>query len=380
LRQLFVSRVARRIANQISTFGRALGVMGVAGLALVVGLGSIGMGLADASGARTQADLVRPDGALLALTLAPVKARVVPVRTDPEAKQGTAPQRVPPVATLPKGVATQLDDAEVKPTVAGPKPSSASVSVQAVTTPRAVVIVGPSGEADTNLVRAEEFAARAELHGMDVRRVFHPNATWANVLANIQGASLVAYFGHGNSWPSPYGPFQERTKDGFGLNKHDGGSAHEVAYYGADFIRRKVTLAPNAVVLLSHLCYSAGNGEPRMAIPTWDVAWQRVDNYASGFLSAGAGAVFAYATGSITPIVDELFESDKTMDQIFMTAGAKPEPYYGFTGWDDRYYDSARTPGGRNHLDPGRSEGFKRALTGDLSMTAADWRTASGAG
>ena len=56
-----------------------------------------------------------------------------------------------------------------------------------------------------------------------------------------------------------------------------------------------------------------------------------------------------------------------------MTAGARPEPYYGFTGWDDRYFDSKRTAGARNHLDPGSNVGFLRAVTGDLDMPVADW-------
>jgi len=265
------------------------------------------------------------------------------------------------------------------PTPAVGAPASQSAVAASVGPLKAVVIVGPSGSlTSSNLAAAEEFAQRAESYGMDVRRVFHPHATWEQVLANIQGANLVAYFGHGNSYPSPYGLFQEKTKDGFGLDSVDGASIADVTYYGANFIRQDVKLAPNAIVALSHLCYSAGNGEPGMALPTWDVARQRVDNTASGFLGAGAKAVFAYATGSITPLIDQLFTTSDTIDQMFTTTGAKPEPYYGFTGWDDRYFDSVRTPGLRNHLDPGQSVGFLRAVTGDLEMTAADWANAGG--
>jgi hypothetical protein len=110
-----------------------------------------------------------------------------------------------------------------------------------------------------------------------------------------------------------------------------------------------------------------------MAIPTWEVAQQRVDNYASGFLAVGAAAVFAYGTGSITPLVDGLFTTNNTIDQLFMTEGARAEPFYGFTGWDDRYFASVRTPGSRNHLDPGESVGFLRSVTGNLELTAGDW-------
>jgi hypothetical protein len=246
---------------------------------------------------------------------------------------------------------------------------------------KAVVIVGPSGASETsaNLAQAEEFAARAESYRMDVRRVFYPHATWKRLLANIDGANLVVYFGHGNGWPSPYPPFQEHSKDGFGLDSRDGGGPDDVTYYGADYIRRSVSLAPNAVVILSHLCYSAGNAEPGMPIPTLDIASQRVDNTASGFLAAGAAAVFAYATGSITPILDGLFgAANDTIDQIFMAGGRHSRPYYGYTGWNDAYVASVRTNGAQSHLDPGRDAGFLRAVTGILSMTAADWRAAAG--
>ena len=46
---------------------------------------------------------------------------------------------------------------------------------------------------------------------MDVRRVFHPHATWDAVMANIQGANLVYYAGHGYGWPSPYTKRADRS-------------------------------------------------------------------------------------------------------------------------------------------------------------------------
>ena len=244
----------------------------------------------------------------------------------------------------------------------------------------AVVIVGPSAQTKLNITRAEEFAAAAEKHGMEVRRLYSPAATWKDVLANVNGANLVAYWGHGNGWPSPYGPFQESTKNGLGLDPPGGGRAGRVEYYGAKFVREQIELAPNAIVVLSHACYSAGNGEHGQSIPTWDIAAERVDNHASGFLAAGASGVFAYGTGSVTPVVEGLFsKGNRSMDQIFMTRGRGNRPYYGFTGWDDRYLASTRSPGLTMHLDPGRTEGFLRAVSGDLAMTSSEWRAAADA-
>ena len=70
---------------------------------------------------------------------------------------------------------------------------------------KAVVIVGPSGSLQSsNNAAGKAIADVAASYGMDVRRIFHPYATWSKVLANIQGASIVVYLGHGNGWPSPY--------------------------------------------------------------------------------------------------------------------------------------------------------------------------------
>ena len=238
---------------------------------------------------------------------------------------------------------------------------------------RAVIIVGPTGSLTSqNLNNGEKMAQQAEAMGMDVRRVFHPRATWERVLANVQGANIVVYMGHGNGWPSPYGPFQEKTKNGFGLNPYEGGSAANHKYYGGNPIRADIKLAPNAVVFLVHLCYSSGNSEPGMAIPKEDVARQRVDNYAAAFLAVGARAVFSSSYFQKLNFINALHTTDKTMDEMFMTpAGGQPN---GFIGWRNNRFASERMPGTSNHLDPHSSKGYVRALSGDLSMTATEWR------
>ncbi|HEY5488218.1 MAG TPA: hypothetical protein VIK00_00135, partial [Candidatus Limnocylindrales bacterium] len=124
---------------------------------------------------------------------------------------------------------------------------------------KAVFIVGPTNSlTQSNLADAESLAVVAESYGMDVRRVYFPHATWANVLANIQGANLVVYMGHGYGWPSKYtSVLTESRQDGMGLNTYDGSGPTQYTYYGANLLKQYVTLAPNAVVFLNHLCYSA---------------------------------------------------------------------------------------------------------------------------
>jgi flagellar hook assembly protein FlgD len=247
---------------------------------------------------------------------------------------------------------------------------------------KAVFIVGPTNAlTSSNLTDAEQLAVVAESYGMDVRRVFFPHATWANVLANIQGANLVVYMGHGYGWPSPYtATLTESRQDGMGLNTVDGSSASQFTYYGANLLRQYVTLAPNAIVFLNHLCYSAGNAEPGMAFPTWDVARQRVDNMASGWLGTGAKAVFAYGEQLFVKTLRGLMDAtvDESMEDLFRLAPptGKLGEYWGWVGADPRKFDSVRTPGATNFLDPDPTkDGWYRAVTGNLSMTASQWKS-----
>lgn len=266
-------------------------------------------------------------------------------------------------ATRPNGAATAATSASA----GTPKPL------------KAVFIVGPTNAlTSSNLTNASALADVAQSLGMDVRRVFFPHATWANVLANIQGANLVVYMGHGYGWPSPYTTtLTESRQDGLGLNSFDGSSASQYTYYGANLLKQYVTLAPNAIVFLNHLCYSAGNGEPGMAYPTWDVARQRVDNMASGWLATGARTVFAYGEQAFTKSLKALFSAtaNYSMEDVFRFPGTKPTEVYGWVGSDPRKFDSVRTPGATNFLDPDPTgDGWYRAVTGDLTMTASDWR------
>ncbi|HUR17252.1 MAG TPA: FlgD immunoglobulin-like domain containing protein [Candidatus Limnocylindrales bacterium] len=247
---------------------------------------------------------------------------------------------------------------------------------------KAVIIVGPAGDLTAqDLEDAESLAVVAENMGMDVRRVFHPHATWENVMANIQGANLVYYAAHGYGWPSAYTQVMtESRQNGVGLNSFDGSSVNQYTYYGANVIRANWVLAPNSIVFLNHDCYTAGNAEPGMAIPGWDVARQRVDNFAAGFLAVGAKAVFAYSGQRFNKTVQQLFTTDMTVEQMFRTVGTKPHPYYGWVGWDARKFDSVRMPGNQNFMDPHSTLGFLRAVSGNLSLTAAQWAAGFGDG
>jgi flagellar hook assembly protein FlgD len=246
---------------------------------------------------------------------------------------------------------------------------------------RAVVVAGPvHGLTYRYRDYAKAIADAAEARGMDVTRVFHPYATAERVKRVANGADLFVYVGHGNGWPSPYPPFQEATKNGLGLDAPDpeARSTSNVVYKGADWLRQNIEFAPNAVVILSHLSYASGNASSGMPIPTRDIAIQRVDNFANGFLSCGARVVWALGWQPGADVVKALYDEDATMDALFMTRYRSGiNPLNGWIGANPGYYESERIPGAIVHIDPDPRYGYLRGITGDLEFTTSEWRDAS---
>jgi len=187
--------------------------------------------------------------------------------------------------------------------------------------PKVVLIVGPAGGVTDSYRRlADQAAAAAARYTPNVVRVYSPDATWTAVRQALQGASIVVYLGHGNGWPSRYrdAPYPA-TQNGFGLNPTAGnGNAHQ--YFGEDAIGREVKLAKNAVVIFSHLCYASGNSEPGLPEGPLEVGQQRVDNYAAGFVRAGAAAVIADAYLGPEYYVRSILAGKGSIDRIWRKA------------------------------------------------------------
>jgi flagellar hook assembly protein FlgD len=265
-----------------------------------------------------------------------------------------------------------------------------------------VLVVGPVGSATADFKRwGNRIAAAAESHGMQVVKIYTPCATWSRVTAEANGADLFVYLGHGSGFPRPGEQGkdvlqyeQERNRNGLGLNPTCGANNSATTYYGSNLVREQIRFAPNAIVLLNHLCYSAGDGEEWQTIPRRGIAVQRVDNFAAGFLAAGARTVFAWRLQPGDNLVDALYTGHGTMDDIFRTrfgsnSSGTWRAYYGWVGQQpDLYFDSERTPGARIHLDPdgpntantpvnpgpdANQSGYSRAVTGDLTMTTDEW-------
>lgn len=248
--------------------------------------------------------------------------------------------------------------------------AAASPTPAAAATIKVVIVVGPVGSSTSSYISsAKRYASLARGYGAKVIEVYSPNATWTKVKAAAQGANLLIYLGHGNGWPSPYGPFQKYTKDGLGLNRVSGAGNSNTKYWGEYYVDRDLQLAPNAVVILNRLCYASGNSEWGSANPSKATAIKRVDNYGAGFLRTGAKAVFAEAIEDTSYTIRMLFTSDLTTNAIFM---GHPEA----SGARDFYFWSSRTSGYRAHVDPPKAGKYWRSLIG-VSLKASTWRGAA---
>jgi flagellar hook assembly protein FlgD len=242
-------------------------------------------------------------------------------------------------------------------------------AVHAAVNPKVAIIVGAThGSTASYRSNADQVAAAARRYTSNVVKVYSPSATWSKVKSAVSGASIIVYLGHGNGWPSPYTYDPNyATKNGFGLNADVDGngklSDHELKYYGEPSIR-DLTPAPNAVVLLFHLCYASGNSEPGQPAPSLSVAKQRVDNYAAAFLKSGARAVIANGHSHADYYIDALFTTRQSILDYWQNA---PDAHDNVA-----VYSSTRNPGLQFAMDPERPGLYYRSLTGKMSLTTTE--------
>jgi flagellar hook assembly protein FlgD len=246
---------------------------------------------------------------------------------------------------------------------------SRPVAAVTISTAKVVIIVGATHSATAGYrADADQAYAEAIKYTSRVTKIYSPNATWSKVKAAAAGANILIYFGHGNGWPSPYGNDPAySTKDGMGLNADLNGngalSDYENKYYGEPSMAQ-LGLAPNAVVLLHHLCYASGNSEPGNTPPSVSVARQRIDNYAAGFINGGARAVIADGHMGAETYLRDLFTTSQTIVSLWQT---QPNAHGHVSS-----FASARSAGYTAYSDPeSTSTGYYRSLVTKPTLTTA---------
>jgi hypothetical protein len=241
----------------------------------------------------------------------------------------------------------------------------ATVAAASRVAPKVAIVVGPVGATTPYYIGlANQAAAEARKYTPNVVKVYSPDATWPAVKQALNGASIVVYLGHGNGWPSIYrDSLTPSTQNGMGLNPNNGATTHQ--YFGEDKIGKEIKLAKDAVVIFSHLCYASGNSEPGLAEGSLDTGQQRVDNYAAGFVRAGAAAVIAEAYMGPAYYVKSILAGKSTVDRIWRSAPT----YHG----NLLRFDSLRSPGYTAVMDTDTpTSGFHRSIVLKNGLAAAN--------
>jgi hypothetical protein len=217
---------------------------------------------------------------------------------------------------------------------------------QAATHTIVALVVGPVGElAEIYRELADSAATSAERHGGVVRRAYSPDATPEQVLAAVEGADIVVYFGHGTGYPNPYSArLNPEAANGWGLQgpkargtDDDSLADGSLAYFGEAWIARHAKPAPGFVMIYSNVCYAPGAGEGHDAPSTPEIATQRAGYYSRTPLAMGASAVFAtdFYAGAAT-LVDALLRSPATPYGEVFAADPRFDPA-GLTPMDHPY-------------------------------------------
>jgi hypothetical protein len=245
---------------------------------------------------------------------------------------------------------------------------------------KVAIIVGPVGEELTPVYigLANQAAEAAESRGATVARAYSPEATEANVLAAVENANIVVYFGHGVGSPNPYAASPNpATTNGWGLNgRSDSGHADawsdgSLVYRGEAWIAAHARPAPGWVMIYSNACYAPGASEGWDVPATPEVATARVAAYsrvplaelgasayfATDFYAGAAHLVGALLDGRDTPY-GEIFASEPN----YRADGVTRAPHAGFEGAETWLQRSAYFEG---TLD------FWYAFAGDPAATFA---------
>ncbi len=140
-------------------------------------------------------------------------------------------------------------------------------------------------------------------------------------------------------------------------------SAHQ--YFGEGAVGSQIRLAKNAVVLLHHLCYASGLSEPGLPEGSLDVGRQRVDNYAAGFVRAGAAAVIADAWSSPSYLVRSILGGRKSIQAAWQSSPNANGNLIAF--------ESRRSPGYIAQMDMETpTSGFSRSIVMKTGLAPAD--------
>jgi hypothetical protein len=196
---------------------------------------------------------------------------------------------------------------------------------------KGAILVGPVGPLVTPryLAMAERVAAAAEAQGAVVARAFSPKATTERVIAAVQDANIVVYFGHGTGFPNPYSPtFHPDAVDGWAIqgpnadgSHSDDASSGKLQWLGENWLKRNLHPASGFTMVYSNACYAAGASEAGLPRATQAEAIQHVANYSRPIFAMGGSAYFAtdFVLGAERLVSQLLARARRTYGEIFQS-------------------------------------------------------------
>jgi hypothetical protein len=213
---------------------------------------------------------------------------------------------------------------------------------------RAVAIVGDvGGSTDSYKDDMDRAVAALRAHGVTVETFYYGERAfdWRDIVPAMTGAHLLLYMGHG-VWMGGTCT-QPDLVGGFYLGDDGDGDGDDISFVGPDQIRGDLAgrVADDAVVILSHACYAAGDAGCTDAPSDWPSqaeAERYVRMYAEPFVDAGFEAYFANNyNGSAADYVDQLLAEEPTAaGEIFQSVSPyDPREFRDLAYPDDPTYD-----------------------------------------
>ena len=207
---------------------------------------------------------------------------------------------------------------------------------------KVVIVVGPvEGQTAKYISNARSYAAVARSLGARSSRSTAPTPPGRRSSPPPRAPTSSSTSATATAIPARTARSARTTKDGLGPQRAAGHGNYNIQVLRRELSSsRACSSRRNAVVILNHLCYAAGNSEPGRANPTKSVRRStRVDYFGAGFLRAGAHGVFASGKDSVR--LDHPRAADDEPHDV--RRSSSPDP--AFSGRADFQFASKRTTG-----------------------------------
>jgi hypothetical protein len=144
---------------------------------------------------------------------------------------------------------------------------------------KAIFIVGPVESSTPEFIEEQRVAAAMlRAQGIQVVEVYSPNANWEFVKLKAKDAHILIYSGHGST---------------AGYDGKSGGFCLDDNIIYATQIATELQIKKNALIIMNHVCRSAGSSAEDSGDIGVATAKTRVIDYSKPFLNLGSAAYFA---------------------------------------------------------------------------------------